>query len=427
MSLSQFRLTLTIGRYAAAVSSAFVALACGTPGESDASDAAGLEQRVVLGQTSPKSYNAIVAIYYDPVTWGTGTLVGPNLVLTSKQLLFDSVLDYSDAVSTCSLSKEGQPVLRVRKPEHFLVMFGDRFPMTATARGTRIHASHDLDLCASNVALLEIDQEFPVDPLPLRLDGPPLEHERGLMIGWGLTDARLKSPEGAVPSLMGKRNQKELEVLARGPDPYSPENGDSISLPEDTFLTEAGACHGDEGAPFVSRDTGAIVGTVTRWERADPIAPLNWDVADCYGSHAVFGTLTRERDWLLEAFRDSGEVPWMEGFAKPGPVGETCADDRECLSGRCILAASGGFCSTRCEDTACEVGLECLSMDGQQWCVPEQVSTTSRELSSCTTSPSGSANRSSGPLALWALAFAGRRLRRRPTASTNRTPSKDAP
>jgi MYXO-CTERM domain-containing protein len=371
-----------------------------------------IRQQIVNGQPSPASQNAIVAIYLDEATWGTGTVVAPNLVLTSKQLLFEP-LDPSGIV-TCNLESEGTPVGHVRDPEDFLVLFGEKFPMKATARGTRIFAGSDLDICRSDMALLEIDSEFPIDPVPLRLDAPPTDHERGLVIGWGYSDARLKSPPGAYPSLTGKRNQIDLEIQKVGPAEFAPPDGGGvIAVTEDTFVTSASGCYADIGAPFLSEKSGALVGTLTTIEPADLTAELTWDVTDCYGSHATFRSLAPEREWLLDAFREAETAAWFEGRAQPASTGEGCEVDEECKSGRCIGTASGGFCSTRCHHTPCAAEQQCLSLDGEFWCVPERIEDSPRSTSSCSLSPAPGPGQSSMLFSFLALGFAVRRIRRR--------------
>ncbi len=379
----------------------------------------GLRQPVVNGAPSPPAQNAIVAIYLDEGTWGSGTIVAPNLVLTSKQLLFEPTR--ATGTLTCNVESEGAPVGRVRDPGDFLVLFGEKFPMRATARGTRIFAGDELDLCRSDVALLEIDSEFPIDPIPLRLDAPPAEGEFGLLIGWGYSDARLKSPAGAYPSLTGKRNQEELEILKVGPAEFAPQNGGgTLALSEDTFVTRASACYADAGAPFLSRDSEALVGTVSTFAPADPTLPLTWDVDDCYGSHAVFRSLAPERQWLLEAFREARAAAWFEGRARPAATGKACEVDEECLTGSCITTASGGFCSTRCDDTPCPIDQQCLSLEDELWCVPTQLQNASASTSTSSCSVSGAVGH--GQLAMLfsflAVALVRRRLRRRLTETT---------
>ncbi len=376
----------------------------------------GLQQPVVNGTPSPRAQNAIVAIYLDEGTWGSGTLVAPNLVLTSKQLLFEPARE--TGILACNVESEGAPVGRVRNAEDFLVLFGEKFPMRATARGTRIFAGDELDLCRSDVALLEIDSEFLIDPIPLRLDAPPAEGELGLLIGWGYSDARLKSPAGAYPSLTGRRNQAGLEVLKVGPAEFAPqEGGGTIALSENTFVTRASACYADAGAPFLSRDSGALVGTLSTFAPADPSVPLTWDVGDCYGSHALFRSLAPERQWLLEAFRDARAAAWFEGRARPAVTGKECEVDEECLTGSCITTTSGGFCSTRCDDTPCAMDQQCLAFEDELWCVPKQLqnapANTSTSTSSCSLSGAIGHGELSMLFSFLAVAFVGRRLRRR--------------
>jgi hypothetical protein len=397
-------------RHARPLSGGCLLLACG--GAEPREDQALLEQSVIQGQPSPATQNAIVAIYY-PDTWATGTMVAPNLVLTSKQILFDRAIVSSSVTMECSLDSKGSPIGQVRDPEDFLVMFGEKFPMTATARGLRIYANAELDLCRSDVALLEIDAEFPIDPVPLRLNTPPVDDEVGNLVGWGLTDERLKSPPGAWPSLMGKRNQLELAIEKVGPADYPLPGGGLVAVTEDTFVTKEGGCYGDAGAPFLARESGAIVGTLTSFEPDDLAAEPVLDVQDCYGSHATFRSLSPEREWLLDAFRSAGAVPWLEGLGQPAANGEACGVDEECLSGHCLATASEGFCSVPCDESPCGSEQQCLEMDGERWCVPERVGSVAPETSSCSLSMGHEAHRCPVLFSLLALTLVRRRVRRR--------------
>jgi hypothetical protein len=416
MLLCVVRRRLAVRDRNAALCCLFTLTGCGDASLGDAQGR--VEQRVVNAQPSPASQNAVVAVYYEKpgkATWATGTIVAPNVVLTSKQLLFDAgPQDPVDSIE-CDDNSVGSPVGQARDPADFLVMFGEKLPMRATARGTRVHGSGVLDFCKDDVALLEIDTEFPIAPVPIRLNGLPLQDEQGLLIGWGLTDDRLRSPEGSYPSLMGKRQQTELKILTIGPDDFPVSHG-AVWVNEDTFVAGEGGCYGDAGAPFLSMETGAIIGTLTSFEPDDLTAAFVGDAVDCYGSHGIFRTLSAGREWLLGTLRDVGKAPSIEGLRAPGVSGDACTDDAECMSGRCLTASVGGFCTVSCDAASCPMGQQCLTVDDQQWCVPERLDQEDSDSTACSVSFSPRASRSSA-LSLIASVFALCWLRRRRNAS----------
>ncbi len=59
----------------------------------------------------------------------------------------------------------------------------------------------------------------------------------------------------------------------------------------------------------------------------------------------------------------------------PGEFGAPCATDRDCRTGSCLTTFAGGYCSQRCEDTACPDGARCAALSNGSYC-----------LQSCTTS-----------------------------------------
>jgi hypothetical protein len=372
------------------------------------------DEGIVNGETSPASQNAIVVVYYDEATWGTGSLVAPNLVLTSRHLLFEEPeMDVPGVIECNPDDSTGGPVGRVRNAADILVMFGEKFPMRETARGKQIRASNQLDLCSDDLALLEIDREVSIEPLPLRLDLPTDKNELGRAVGWGLTDARRRSPPGSLPSLTGKRNQIFLQIEEVGPAVYSLPDGGAMTVARDTFVTGASGCYGDSGAPFLSAVTGAIIGTLTSFEPDNLVAAPIGDIDDCYESHATFRSLAPEREWILEAFRDAGAAPWFEGLARPAASGDACNLDEECVSGRCVITASTSLCSASCDADPCAAGQQCIEIDGGHWCVPERLEEEPQTSSSCGVSRFDGTRPSQSVYAILAFGLAGWFRRRR--------------
>jgi hypothetical protein len=355
-------------------------LGCGVTVE----DPASAQQAVVKGTVSPAEQNAVVVVRHKLGDWGTGSIVAPSLVLTSKRLLFEDARD--DERFYCYPGPSGVPVTQVLDPKDFTVMFGDTFPMEHTARGKRVLAGPDLDACRSEIVLLEIDRSFPIAPLPLRLLDRPQPGERGLIVGWGMSDASNDAPPGSAFSVTGNRYQKDLTIAAVGAFPFPLESEGSGDVPDLHFTTDVGGCYGDGGAPFLSSGTGAIVGTLSMFEPEDWTLDHTLSPLDCERGQPTFHAISAERDWLIEAFRDAGAAPWLEGLSEPGPSGAACTVNEECASGHCLGSRSRTFCSMSCESEPCTAGEQCLLIDGGRWCVPERLGSGDGDDASCAVS-----------------------------------------
>lgn len=380
-------------------------LACGDPtSERDGK----LAQSVIKGTASPVEQNAIVLVR-DTATgeWGTGSLVAPNLVLTSKRVLFTDTLDY--AKFYCAEGGAGVPVTKAAQADDIDVLFGAEFPLD-TATGVRIYAGTELDVCRNDIALLEIDSAFPITPLPLRFFTAPLEGEHGILVGWGMSEISRDSPPGSTMTPTGRRHQTALEIRVVSDDP-SPPPGEE-PFPDTTFTTDVGACYGDTGAPFISDDTGAIIGTLSRFEPARLTVGGTASPLDCDRGRPVFRALSADRRWLTEAFHEAGAAPWLEGFSRPSAVGAACGTDEECESRHCLQSRSGGFCSASCSQDPCSGATLCLSIDGEPWCVPERLGDESAESAACNVSSFSSKHHDWTSILILTLIFAYNRSRR---------------
>jgi hypothetical protein len=368
-----------------------------------------IKQPVVNGAPSPSDQNAVVIVRHRQGSWGTGSVVAPRLVLTSKQLLFEGV-DGQERFE-CGPGA-GAAISQVLDPADFTVMFGEKFPMSGTAGVRRIHASGALDFCDDDLVLLEIDAEFPVAPLPIRFLKPPSAGEDGLLVGWGMSDASKDSPPGASRSVTGMRYQIKLTIEALGPRDFPLPSGGTLRVAGNTFLTGEGGCYGDGGAPFLSLETGAIIGTLSFFEPGDLTSHLGDETnpaAECYHAFPAFRTLSAEREWLTQAFYRSGAAPWLEGSTQPARAGEACEVNEDCFSGSCVEARSGHFCSSRCDDGPCSVGQECVPVNGNNWCVPDRWSDTVGDSAACSMSAPSRPARQTLVFPLLVLLFAFRR------------------
>lgn len=368
--------------------------ACGATDPEPDTPALGQQRHAIVGgNASPSEQDAVVRITDSAENAATGVLVGSRLVLTARHFLFE--MDDSESVN-CDSALVGFPLLRAYDPADFRVFVGKGPDLRETARGTRIHASSVLDLCTSDIALLELDTPLEVPAMPLRLSGGPLESEPGRIIGWGVTE---QDPDD-YPS---ERRQRDAEILAIGPDLFPRPEHEPLTVLETMFITGESGCYGDAGAPFISADTGAVVGVLSTIEPADPALLFEpATINDCINGYPVFRSLASEHDrWLVDAFTEAGDSPWHEGLAPPADLGSACSENRECRSGMCIESESAKFCSITCERDDCGEGLTCIGEPGERFCAPERVlGATGTTNNGCTYGPSSSSAGSGAVLVL---------------------------
>lgn len=400
---------------ALALTSMMLVVDCGQAG---AERADSVEQPIIGGLLSTSSQDATVLVHRTGQgVWCSGVVVAPTLVLTARSCVFD-LPDSTDQIFyvRCLSNNTGTPVLRALDPAKFEIDVGTGKPNNE-ARGVRFYAGDELDLCENGMVLIEVDTPLSPAPLALRLDDPPVRNEMGKLVGWGLSeDHRL------VPG--NERQQHQMQVLAVGGPSgsgFDLPDGGQLNVADGSFVTGEGGCFVDQGGPFISDESGAVVGILGILEPADPNAKIADGISYCVGAHAVFRSLVAQRAWIRDAFVRTNQGPWLEGHPPPAPLGQSCASPDDCASGICKTTTGGPqFCSQNCNSTACPVGLECLGAPGERWCMPARVPNSAQATASCAvvhTSPGGAAG-----WYLLPLAFALLRQRRRTLTSSSSKP-----
>ena len=391
---------------------ACLGLACGAP-------AGGLElgrhsASILGGEPSPASQDAVVYIQgggYDQTC--TGAVVAPNLILTVRHCFVDYVREQDTRL--CEEEGGSRPIIREYPLDEYAVFTGNQRPLHDTgALAVDLIGAPTLDICESDLALLQVDRPLGVGPLPLRLDGAPRVGEAGALVGWGATDADVVIPDGEITPPPDQRQQREIVVEAVGPTSYTPPDGTVRPVEAAAFVGGAGACSGDSGGPLISTATGAIIGVqhAVRVRRVTEQVPLESVISTCVDAVTGFQRLDLQRDWLLRAFQRAGAVPWLEGGVRPGSLGDPCAGAEECSSGLCVSAGASHFCSQRCDEGVCPEAMECIGVDaGGGICSLPEVAAAPAADAGCAVSPHGSGSRLGG---LWLIiaALGARRQRR---------------
>ena len=400
-------------RVMGALGAVCLGLACGSQPESP--ELGRLSASILGGEPSPPSQDAVVYIQggsYDQTC--TGTVVAPNLILTVRHCFVDYVREQDTRL--CEEEGGRRPILAEYPIDGYAVFTGNQRPLHDTgALVVDVIGAPVLDICYSDLALVQVDRPLAPAPMALRLDTPPQVGEAGILVGWGATDADAVIPDGEITPPPDQRQQREIMIEAVGPTSYTPVDGTVRPIEAAAFVGGTGACSGDSGGPLISTTTGAIIGVqhAVRVRRVTEQVPLENAISTCVDAVTGFQRLDRQRDWLLQAFQDAGSVPWIEGHAKPGSLGEACGGPEDCASRFCASAGASQFCSQRCDDGVCPEGLECIGVDagGGVCSLPEVVAAAAAD-SGCAVSPSRSGSRCAG---LWFIiaALAARRRRGR--------------
>jgi len=362
-------------RTLARVSIAFAVVGCGQGPEVH-----GLErQQIVRGFASPADQDAVVLVRRTGINWWcSGAVVAPTLVLSARSCVFDLLSSTdSDFYIRCLPSKTKTPILQALDPTEFEIGVGTG-SRKVEARGRRFYAGDELDLCANDLVLIEVDAPLSPPPLALRLDSQPKLHEQGRLIGWGFSEEQ-------PVTLRKDRQQREMEVLAVGPTDFPVPDAGQFNVNEGSFISGEGGCFIDQGGPFISDETNAIIGILSAIEPADPNATLEDGVSYCIGAHAVFRSPASQSTWIREAFARSNQVPWLEGHPPLASLGQSCESSADCSSGVCKTTTGGNqFCSQDCSSRACPDGLQCLGPQGERWCAPARIVSSDSASARCT-------------------------------------------
>ena len=324
------------------------AVGCG-PADVAALDAvASSEEAIKNGYTDTDDVN-VVGIY-DMSSSGlcTGSLIAPNLVLTARHCVAP-VLNEVDGGVSCQVTKFGAN----HKASAFYVTtkkeLSGNFKDYHVVKSVESPPIGDTAVfCGNDVAALILTK--PIDgaeakPLVPRVDGSLLAKDEYYAVGYGATDGA-----GNGAGTRRRRDGLFVECVGEGCKMYVPKY-----LRKTEFVGDEGTCQGDSGGPAFDM-AGRVVGITSRGG------------GDCEMS--IYTQVYGWSDWIKELGVKAAEAggyeppPWATGWptdpAFSGQPGATCATDKECPAGKCVLSDAGGYCTRKCSDAApCPEGYQC--------------------------------------------------------------------
>lgn len=318
--------------------------ACSAPSLSD--EALDEEaQPIVDGVASGPEQNAVVDLSVQDVLDGvgavgcTGTMVAPNLVLTSRRCL-SPFNDHPNLRFRCTsegyidlasprIPINGGELGLIADPEDVWVFVGrDPDQETPDAQGVEIFSYATESVCRNDIAYVLLDRPLDPEPKPLRLNGGASLGELTRVIGHA----------GNYNEDTWRQERRDVPVLATGEGPYTEQTG---ATPVRTFMLGESACRQrDAGAPSLSEDTGAVLGvfSYTAGEDCESAEVRN-----------VFTQVAAYRDLVAEAFEAAGHEPQLEERDAMGSGG---AGGQGELSDGATTDGSAGGDGERDEDTA---------------------------------------------------------------------------
>ena len=320
--------------------SALVALAC-------APESVPVQQKTlgILGGVESSRENVLYLVSHGAATdrQCTSTLIAPNVVLTARHCISESVQGTYSCTSSGSID-----LSRARTPADAGSM-GATFPPDAieiflgmdphgskvAARGIQVFAPDTDSVCRNDIALVVLDEDLALPIASVRLNRGIVRGEDVTVVGFGINDVRR----------IQRQERSEMSVLEVGESSFSRPSGSALPR---TFVIGKSACFGDSGGPAFSGETGAVVG-VSSLSRGDC---ESLEVRNFYTEVAPYGALIEEalaaagHEAVLEEVPD---VPSASDGGGTGAVngGAGGASDAEAPedgppTGGCSLQASGG-------------------------------------------------------------------------------------
>ena len=258
-----------------------------------------LEQRIVGGVPSTEAMDAVVYVFTQASNGGgacTGAIVAPRLLLTARHC----ISPFTEGTFTCTLDgniSDTDPQVPAGagtiglpySPERIEVRVGvNPFDKEPDAVGERVFSVATDTICRNDIALVLLDRELDVEPLPMRLTTPTLPGEEVTVLGYGQDDI----------DFIGRVERSGVPILAVGRSDLYPEGRNAYPR---TFSVGPAGCPGDSGGPALS-EAGAALGV------------FSIIVGNCMSSNVrnFYTQLAPFRSFIEDAFDTAGFTPIYE-------------------------------------------------------------------------------------------------------------------
>jgi secreted trypsin-like serine protease len=302
---------MRFARQLAAVVLALPCLSCAAqaPSESVASSSAA----IIDGDASGSEQDGVVLLrgLADDGTElvCTGSLVGPNLVLTARHC----VSYLNEGLFSCTVRGEltanpdGGGRLGLHLPAERIEVYGQKPPRKKPlARGAQVISTLSPSICKNDIAFVVLDQALSLPLVPMRIGRPAQLHETSVLVGYGLEAAQTGIDYVTQPRFQ----KRDLDIAALGPDSLA--DGVTTVPPRALILKGPSGCIGDSGGPLLSQHTGAVLGVYSLQEGDSCSAP---SVRHQMVHVPPFAAL------IDEAFNAAGCVPTPEPEGSAGAGG----------------------------------------------------------------------------------------------------------
>ncbi|NUO48746.1 MAG: trypsin-like serine protease [Polyangiaceae bacterium] len=312
----------------------------------------GEASQAIQGGYADKTDTAVVGIVElsgNSLATCSGSLIAPNLVLTARHCVSNTLNTASGGGIICSQTTSGN----IYSAGNFYVTTDERMDYDSEWIQARevVGIPSDNTFCGQDQALIILTENVPdtvATPLVPRVDTPLVKDELYHAIGYGLTSDSQSASSGS----RRRRDNLKVECAEEECQPTG-------QLTVNEWRGETGICSGDSGGPAIDLQS-RVVGVTSRGS------------AGC--NNPVYGSVHGWGDWIKQtaiyAAQLGGYEPaaWASGW--PTDIGYNLPVGDSCDTG-CPICLDD-ICTRLCDDTLapCGDGYVCeVRDDGNQYCV----------------------------------------------------------